>query len=475
MIMLFKLVMLIWICPGIQATETLDNFIEDLIASWKLISPTIIILHDALLPEYCLRHNWVLCLQNDMNMNQLSEHIVSMHQDRKQDGVVFVGHHGQETLFEQLGKLAPSIFVSNCPVFAPIEYADIIKLRLDSNIMFYQKETAIKFNLFDIFAVKGGPPITLELATWDTKKGMRLKQKANRWDRRTNLKGATFINSVYEYEGWGELIMDENGTIVGSKGFFQEKLFYMTDKLNLTIRTVESPDEAESLLPNGSWTGEVGTLQRKEVDVSSSGFGIDIPMSEEIDFSIATLFLPLEFITAIPKGTAPNTWVYVRVFGVLQWAIFLALLIAAIAAFTACSSLSQEIIPTSKKHLLLKGFTMAYEYTLQLGEHPNVMSKATRLFTLTLSMLTMLMFTYYTTEITAEMTSAPPGIPIKTLEDIFLYDYKVIASDEDQYYIEWFGLAKPGTTQHTIYKTFFQTMADIVPSPTPATWDNSSK
>ena len=58
------------------------------------------------------------------------------------------------------------------------------------------------------------------------------------------------------------------------------------------------------------------------------------------------------------------------------------------------------------------------------------------------------------------MTSGPPDISIGTLEDIILDDYKVIASEDDDWHIEWFGLAEPGTAQHTIYKTFFQTMVD---------------
>ena len=78
----------------------------------------------------------------------------------------------------------------------PKEYVEMIKLRLDSNVIFYEKEAMKKFSLFDIFAVKGGPLITLDIGDWDTENGTRLKENIVRWERRTDLKGAEFINAL---------------------------------------------------------------------------------------------------------------------------------------------------------------------------------------------------------------------------------------------------------------------------------------
>ena len=59
----------------------------------------------------------------------------------------------------------------------------------------------------DRFAVKGSPPITLELGQWNLKKGITLQLSKNRWDRRRDLKGAVLVNAVIE-----------NGDFI-SKGF----------------------------------------------------------------------------------------------------------------------------------------------------------------------------------------------------------------------------------------------------------------
>ena len=58
-----------------------------------------------------------------------------------QDGLIFVGGSGgaHEELLNQIVKHAPSIFTSNRPVFMPDSYSDILKLRLDSNVIFFEE------------------------------------------------------------------------------------------------------------------------------------------------------------------------------------------------------------------------------------------------------------------------------------------------------------------------------------------------
>ena len=118
----------------------------------------------------------------------------------------------------------------------PLEYKKLMKLRLNSNIFFYEEGDS-KFNLVDIFAVNGGPPIVLDFGTWDRANGILLKKSLNRWERRTDLMGAEFVNALWNNGKGASFIYNDNGTIVGSTGYFQEMLFYMTDQLNLTMVT----------------------------------------------------------------------------------------------------------------------------------------------------------------------------------------------------------------------------------------------
>ena len=90
-------------------SEEFATFIEGIIDTWKLRSPTIIVKDD--LPKICMskNHQWLLCLSNDQDGNELADHLASIHQHNKQDGLIFVGSQGHEKLLKHLPEGALSI------------------------------------------------------------------------------------------------------------------------------------------------------------------------------------------------------------------------------------------------------------------------------------------------------------------------------------------------------------------------------
>ena len=202
-------------CNNITDGEDVENaFLKDIIFTFKLLSPSIIFQEAA--PDACMTGKWMLCLSNfqSSSIDALAEHLITVHNNSKQDGVIFLENELNKGLLEQLEALAPSIFRSNSPVFMPKEFVDLIKLRLDSNVIFYEREATNKFNLFDIFSVKGGPLITLDLGKWDFERvenGIMMKESIGQWDRRTDLKGAEFINAVHFNGVAARLIYEEIG------------------------------------------------------------------------------------------------------------------------------------------------------------------------------------------------------------------------------------------------------------------------
>ena len=204
---LLALGFLFGIFSGVHCNERLKNdknedldvvnvFLKDIISTFKLLSPTII--YEEVAPDVCMTENWVLCLPNFQrgSIDGLANHLITVHNISKHDGVIFLQNELNQELLELLTSLAPFILNTNVPAFMPKEYVEMIKLRLDSNVIFYEKEAMNKFSLFDIFAVKGGPLITLDIGDWDTENGTRLKENIVRWERRTDLKGAEFINAL---------------------------------------------------------------------------------------------------------------------------------------------------------------------------------------------------------------------------------------------------------------------------------------
>ena len=186
--------------------------------------------------------------------------------------------------------------------------------------------------------------------------------------------------------------------------------------LHLTVETVGREKEIPTLLENGSWIGVMGLIQRKEVDVLSMGIGINLHYSAIVEFPFPTYRQPITLIAAMPKGAAPNMWVYVRVFGIYQWMIFLMLLNCLGIALSLLNVFSKDEMGRafgtkrgdSKVYQLkspYSSFALVYLYAIQMGDHTSSRQTASRLLTITTSMLTFLMFVYYTTEITSEMTS----------------------------------------------------------------------
>ena len=73
--------------------------------------------------------------------------------------------------------------------------------------------------------------------------------------------------------------------------------------------------------------------------------------------------------------------------------------------------------------------------------------------------MTLLFFVNYTNDITADMTSGPPPIPIKTFEDVITFGYRIIVwTNEDE---DFFSNASPGTARARIYETSFDNLHNI--------------
>ena len=96
---------------GERDAEPLENFIEAIIETWKLLSPTIIIRED--MTDLCRRRDMMLCVTNDANATQLAEQLAMIHQVGQQDGVVFAGSPDDEKVLRETARITPSLFTSN--------------------------------------------------------------------------------------------------------------------------------------------------------------------------------------------------------------------------------------------------------------------------------------------------------------------------------------------------------------------------
>ena len=62
-----------------------DGFVKDVIATWSLRSPVIVIFGDIVLEDFCLKNQWKYhCLTNDLGITdlELAEHLAHLHYTR---------------------------------------------------------------------------------------------------------------------------------------------------------------------------------------------------------------------------------------------------------------------------------------------------------------------------------------------------------------------------------------------------------
>ena len=446
---------------GNGSKNTLELFIEDIIVTWKLLLPTIVV--DETMVQLCKSLPRALCLVNNNDLAGLSAHFEVLHKSRKQDGIIFVSD-GQSELLQQLDTGIPAIFRSNYPIFMPLGNSDDIKLRLDSNIMFFKEENEAWYSLVDMFSVKGGLPIKLEFAKWTTMNGFEFERSHNRWDRRRDLRGAKFFNCFGFNRRWAEVTRDEAGKINGSEGYFQDILFIVLNRLNLTIVTMEPyPNNKNRLLENGSWTGVMGSLQRKETDIGSSGMGMSLQRVPYVEFPHKTSGIkptPITLIAAIPKEKELNMWTFVRVFGVVQWSIFFSFMALFVIMMTAMHLADERGHAEDQMGFLASAIATAYLFAIQLGDHPDLKGLKSKCLIMTMSWMTLLMFIYYSGEITAEMTSGPGSIPVRTYEDVIKHEYKVISASN--YYMNLLKSAPNDSAKHQVYIDSFVNAAGMV-------------
>ena len=401
-----------------------------------------------------VRHNLclcmvILCIDTDQCGFQgtLWRHIARLFNNRKQDGVIFVGTNGNKhrKILEKLEYRVSGMFRSNYPVIMPIKYSTAIQLKLDSHVIFYEKEKGATYRLLDTFSVKGGAPIALELGTWERGHGVSLKQKINRWDRRTNLFGAPFINSLSNDAIYGGLTYDKNGNITGSEGWLQDVLFYITDRLNLTVKTIDAEEQKLSWI----------VVDRKIADICTDpmvhnvyGYGY-IPIS--IIAGTETL------LAGVRSGTAPDAWVYIDVFGFWPWfAIISALSVIAIMWPILHMALEKD----DQSLTLYEGVVTVSLFFIQNGDLPESKFWTRRILALATSMLTLLVFIYYCNDITSKMTAGPPPLSVRTFGDALEQDYEVIIIS--YYYFQTLRESPKGTSKHAIYKLYFERYANDI-------------
>ena len=192
-------------------------------------------------------------------------------------------------------------------------------------------------------------------------------------------------------------------------------------------------------------------LQRKQADICSIGVGVKPEGNTAVDFALPTHRDTITLIAPNTEGDSIDVWAYLEVFGIYEWLIFTASIVSFVIIATIFNNLSRQSSNTSCLSSVLNASMIACMFVIQMGDHGNAKSLGKRMLTLTTSMLTLLMFLYYTTDITAKMTSGPPSIPVKTFEDVIQHNYKVV--HQSNYHASILADGPAGSAKKQAYET----------------------
>ena len=79
---------------------------------------------------------------------------------------------------------------------------------------------------------------------------------------------------------------------------------------------------------------------------------------------------------------------------------------------------------------------------------------AKRIISLTLSMVTLLVFVYYANDITAKMTAGSPPHPVRNFQDVLDRGYEVIVVGSLE--ISLLKNSKEGSAKHSVFKLYYE-------------------
>lgn len=168
-----------------------------------------------------------------------------------------------------------------------------------------------------------------------------------------------------------------------------------------------------------------------------------------LDFT-STLFL--DSVTGIIKrpsdAPALNVWVFLTVFNPEAWVLIVSTSLSLAVFIYWAQNLVRSLDSAGK----LNGFVLMFQLLLQLGTGYRVRSVGLRFLFMTVSAFTIVIFSFYTADLTSSMTIRPRPDQIRSFGDIANSPYNVRVF-ENSAPLNGMKGAKEGTTYNTLYNT----------------------
>ena len=371
-----------------------------------------------------------------------SDHLVKTLMDQTTDIIfypIFLSDGGHETLVTRLSKY-PILFSLRQTWVVPMRYAKNLPLRLDNNIFFYDGNASAGYNVYESYAIKGKNPVTKMLFQWHYGEES-IPLLSPTMDRRSNLNGVVLRDS------W---VDPRNESRVVHGDMFYDIMLTLEERLNFTFEFVSpKPGKFGKRFPNGTWNGIVGMLIEDDIDLIA-GLMVSEQRLSTLDFTWPIYDLKITLLSSKSQTPRLNAWVYVNVFPVAAWVSGFAILIVAALCFSV-----------SCHETITQSITLMGRLFLQIGYELPIKGYASRGLLMTAALCLNMIFMYYTSDLTANMTASPKEPDVKSFDDVEQLGYKVYGPPEGRLTANVLKNAPEESAMKRIYQNKYIIVEDL--------------
>ncbi|XP_058796119.1 glutamate receptor ionotropic, kainate 2-like [Phymastichus coffea] len=268
---------------------------------------------------------------------------------------------------------------------------------------------------------------TFDYATWSNKKGFQLLSSKHMYERRPSLKGITLRVTYVKDE-----VYEGNKTL---PGFFRELLNITSQFANFTIQ-LQEPQDVYGIYNNmtGQWNGLIGQLVNNKSDVGLGFITITTKRLDDVDFAIPLQSLRCCYFVKKLDQVLPKS-IYYKSFGkrasyVLTSIYFLAPFVITCMLYKHREARFYKRDPWRVVKTLHENFILVWGILCKMPLTKMTKISSLRLAYLSLYILSLLLSSIYSANLTSSLTNFKSDLPFYSVKD-FIQDgtYKLMAVD----------------------------------------------
>ena len=324
-------------------------------------------------------------------------------------------------------------------------------LRLDTQLFIYSPEGEA-ISLKEAYGVNGNTKVEI-IGIWKESSGL-IVPTPSIWERRSDLEGLSIRVATMSFPPMQNLYYDTSGqSIIGCGGLFLDPINILASKLNFTVNFMIPGDGAWGALnSNGTWTGMIGMLIKKEVDIAAADLSATEARQRVVKFSSA---IAEEIVTlvAAPSGeTEANSWIYFEIFPYSAWYLCSGMILVLSTCFYVVDSTGINVLHgqfDSEKFSIINGLGLSLTFFRQIYYNVNIKCKSTKLLFILSALSTYLLYIHYVAYLTAASTHTKTN-KISSFWDVISGEYQVTVWKYGVFH-DLLRYAKRGTAMGEVY------------------------